>query len=135
MERTSLNNIKIALLKRVDGLVWRCYHQTLSEMVNELYVRRLTVMQDPTADEIFALLHDNRVLTHVADPEARELRDAVERIVAGTYGRCIECQHELSDSVLEKNPTHRYCAQCVSVHDRSYTTVLAVMKSVDVFPW
>ena len=135
MERTSLNKVKIALLKRIDGLVWRCYHQTLSEMVNELYVRCLSVIQDPTADEIFALLHDNRVLTHVADPEARELRDAVERMVARSYGRCIECQREMSDSVLEKNPTQRYCAHCSLLHGRSYEIVLQAMKSVDVFPW
>jgi RNA polymerase-binding transcription factor DksA len=39
-----------------------------------------------------------------------EVQSALERIDAGTYGRCEQCGQQIDDATLESNPTTRYCA-------------------------
>jgi RNA polymerase-binding transcription factor DksA len=38
-----------------------------------------------------------------------EVQSALERIDAGTYGRCEHCGGQVDDATLESNPTTRYC--------------------------
>jgi RNA polymerase-binding transcription factor DksA len=135
MERQLENSIKIELLKRVDGVIRRHFHQSLSEFFNELYLRHLSTNENPTADEMFALLRDHRVLTTMLDPEARELREAVERMGNGTFGLCVDCRGDIGERAMQSNPTRRFCDRCLAEHDQSYSTVLEAMKSVEIFSW
>ncbi len=50
-----------------------------------------------------ALLDD--LATGLAD-----VQSALERIDAGTYGRCEQCGAQIDDAMLESNPVARHCA-------------------------
>ena len=39
-----------------------------------------------------------------------EVQSALERIDAGTYGRCEQCGRQIDDATLDSSPTARYCA-------------------------
>ena len=39
-----------------------------------------------------------------------EVQSALERIDAGTYGRCERCGAPIDDATLESSPAARYCA-------------------------
>ena len=39
-----------------------------------------------------------------------EVQSALERIDAGSYGRCEQCGAAIDDAMLDSNPTARYCA-------------------------
>ncbi|MCI0707983.1 MAG: hypothetical protein L0Y80_10930 [Ignavibacteriae bacterium] len=132
MKAQVLNKLKLILLKRVDVLIWREYHQTLSEVLNELYVRNLCVRPNLTIDETFLALRKHRILCHIPGPESKELQDAVERIVSGTYGFCQECKRELDEQELEEHPTRRHCAICEQRSSSSYRVTLELMKSISL---
>ena len=60
----------------------------------------------PTAGKASALLRAERVL---ADVDI-----ALERLDAGTYGRCELCEAELDDALVEEDPCSRRCRAHVS---------------------
>ena len=112
METQNLERIKLSLLKQIDLLVWRSYHQTLVEMINELRVHRLNVPLRPSVDEIFGTLRKERMLEFSTQPGMKELRDAVDRMVRGTYGLCQHCGQEMDEQTLVQQPTVLYCRAC-----------------------
>jgi RNA polymerase-binding transcription factor DksA len=53
--------------------------------------------------------------------EARELadiRDALGRITAGTYGLCIECRETIPEERLVAWPTAKRCRPCQEMHEK-----------------
>lgn len=93
----------------VDMVLWRFYHQTLVEYLNEVYIRTFTPNDHPSMDEMFAIIQNGGALKSIADPNVKNLRDAVERMVKGTYGLCVECGQEIASELLEQNPTAQRC--------------------------
>ena len=47
-----------------------------------------------------------------------EIDDALERIRLGTYGKCIQCGHEISESRLEAVPYAKFCIRCDRKQER-----------------
>ncbi|MFA1544834.1 TraR/DksA family transcriptional regulator [Actinomadura chokoriensis] len=43
---------------------------------------------------------------------------ALERIGAGTYGRCVDCGEAVPDGRLEARPDAARCITCQAAHDR-----------------
>lgn len=44
--------------------------------------------------------------------QAREIRDALERIAAGTYGACEQCEQRIGEKRLDAVPWARLCVAC-----------------------
>ena len=44
----------------------------------------------------------------------QEIDDALDKIDAGTYGRCESCGGEITDARLEAKPAARFCIDCAS---------------------
>ena len=62
-------------------------------------------------------LEDDEVLEtlgHSAQDEERELRLALARSDAGTYGICAECEEEISPRRLRLVPQARLCKTCMA---------------------
>ena len=58
-------------------------------------------------------------MTHGDDASSAKLRSrltdvkkALGRIEAGTYGRCVSCESEIAASLLEKSPVATKCTAC-----------------------
>ncbi|TDD39281.1 conjugal transfer protein TraR [Actinomadura sp. KC06] len=49
----------------------------------------------------------------------RAVAEALERIGAGTYGRCVGCGRPVPEGRLEARPDAARCITCQSAHDRS----------------
>jgi len=54
-------------------------------------------------DALLAFKHDGMI---------DELWSALKRLDAGEFGLCIRCKKEVSDVLLEKDPTRRICSEC-----------------------
>jgi DnaK suppressor protein len=54
----------------------------------------------------------------------REIRSALRRIDAGTFGMCLHCEEEISRRRLEAVPWARLCLQCQEAADRGDYRVL-----------
>ena len=50
------------------------------------------------------------------------VRDALQRIEEGTYGRCIDCGEEIGAARLNAVPWTPYCVRDQEKHDRSKST-------------
>ena len=77
--------------------------------VSELYGR----VHDAGEESIADLLSDMNFIN--IEQEAREvasLEAALQRIHAGTYGKCIDCGAEIEMERLEANPAAERCFDC-----------------------
>jgi DnaK suppressor protein len=55
------------------------------------------------------------ILMSISDNDLNLLKDidnALDKIKAGTYGICEECEEKISEKRLEANPVARYCITC-----------------------
>ena len=46
-----------------------------------------------------------------------EVHEALERINAGTFGRCEDCERVIGRQRLDQVPYARYCAPCAAAHE------------------
>jgi RNA polymerase-binding transcription factor DksA len=59
--------------------------------------------------QVAAELGENQVAIAVAREQLDEVDAALERIDAGTYGRCERCGEPIGDARLEAIPAARFC--------------------------
>lgn len=63
-----------------------------------------------TASEIDDGNREAVILAH-ADDQRTQVKEALERIEAGTYGTCIDCGKQLSDERLDARPEAARCVE------------------------
>jgi DnaK suppressor protein len=56
--------------------------------------------------------NEDAAFLEVEDAEHREVVEALERIQAGTYGRCENCEQWIAKERLHALPEARYCLKC-----------------------
>ena len=83
-------------------------------------VKRLSDKYDvqiPAAGPALDALSDSDVdilLSFRSDFELEELRSALTRLAAGTYGICPGCKKPIEQKLLDHMPTMRICPRCES---------------------
>ena len=112
MDKTHLQTIKRALLREIDRALWNRYRQNLDEVLNDIAVRRFDVPRKPGIDDVIRILRSSGLFATRQDQREHELHDALLRIESGTFGLCLRCGREIPVSVLERDPTTRYCTAC-----------------------
>jgi Prokaryotic dksA/traR C4-type zinc finger. len=112
MKGKELQRVKAALLSELDVALQKCCHQCLKDIVNDLQIRYANIKPDSSPDEVFSVFLQSGVLkTMTAAPIVR-MRESLERIRMGTFGRCVLCGREILAKYLEQNPTTTHCAAC-----------------------
>jgi len=66
---------------------------------------------DENAKEVQAF-GDRLTLERTLEKELRDVKNALQRIVKGTYGYCYNCQEEIPQARLEARPTASTCIKC-----------------------
>lgn len=112
MEKANLQTIKRALLREVEQTLWKNYRQNLSEVLNDLSIRRFSVPSKPTSDDVLRVIRTSGLFTTFGDRHAHDLQDALQRMENGSFGLCLRCGRDIPVAVLERDPTIRYCAAC-----------------------
>lgn len=107
-----LSLIKQAMLKRLDATFRQDYHQSLSEVLNELRMRSVLSQPDPTPDKVFSVILETHVLSYEPISSVNRLREALERMARGKFGLCVRCGRELSTDLLLNDPTESLCQLC-----------------------
>ncbi|WP_022851054.1 TraR/DksA family transcriptional regulator [Limisalsivibrio acetivorans] len=85
----------------------------LNEKYNEAIDLGGDGIQD-SADEAYNIYNKNLMLGKV-ETDALKLRlveQALQRLEAGTYGVCMECEEDIEEKRLEYVPFARYCTEC-----------------------
>jgi RNA polymerase-binding transcription factor DksA len=107
-----LSLIKQAMLKRLDATFRQNYHQSLSEVLNELRMRSVLSQPDPTPDKVFSVILEAHVLSYKPISSVNRMREALERLARGKYGLCVRCGRELPTELLLNDPTESSCQLC-----------------------
>jgi RNA polymerase-binding transcription factor DksA len=70
------------------------------------------------------------VLAFKSDPRIDELRGALDRLEAGSYGMCLACKDTVDQSLLDTDPTRRLCESCERLYSHILTHGLGVPVSM-----
>ncbi len=107
-----ISRIKEAMLKQLDTTFRQNYHQSLSEVLNELRMRSVISLPDPSPDKVFSVILQTRVLTYKPSASVARLREALERMAIGKYGTCVRCGREIDVDILLGDPSATSCPMC-----------------------
>jgi DnaK suppressor protein len=86
---------------------------------SEQEIRATSARQADTADQAVAE-YERQALAHkaaAARQTLQSLRQALERLVRGTFGECAECGNDIESKRLEAIPWTRYCLKCQEVRE------------------
>jgi DnaK suppressor protein len=86
---------------------------------SEQEIRAISTRQADTADQA-AAEYERQTLAHkaaVARQTVQNLRQALERIVQGTFGECAECGNDIESKRLDAVPWARYCLKCQELRE------------------
>lgn len=74
----------------------------------------LSTLDQHPADSATSLADADReeASMEVLQRQQERVREALARIDAGTYGRCVDCGRELSDERLDARPEASRCVDC-----------------------
>ena len=100
-------NIKDLLTKRLNDLLEDA-NKTLSGMTDQTQN-----FPDPT--DRATMESDRNFELRIRDRERKlisKIKDALDRLEAGTYGICEECGENISDQRLEARPVTTLCIDC-----------------------
>jgi len=108
MGTTLLDHSRQRLLAQRQQIVKRLFEveADLSTLTAEHEIERTDQVQLDVPEEVLAKLDDQ------SRREVEEIDDALARIDAGTYGRCITCGHLIPGARLEVMPTAQRCMPC-----------------------
>lgn len=100
--------------------------QILSELFELLQEQSPVFISRETFLQWEPSLHDlDALLAFRYSPRIEELRYALDRLEAGTYGICLSCKSQIPQGVLDCDPTQRVCPSCeqkfVHVREPAYT--------------
>ena len=68
--------------------------------------------EDAFVEGKLSLMQIDGLLAFKSDVQLEELRRALERLENGTFGVCLACKGDITQELLEADPTQRMCAHC-----------------------
>jgi RNA polymerase-binding protein DksA len=115
-------NFKSRLRERADQLREEV-QETLARSTDESPAQIAERVRD-TEDDSFATLIVDTNLAEV-DRDVVELRlidSALQRLSAGTYGICTNCEQAIPMARLEAEPTAVRCVQCQELYEKTHAS-------------
>jgi DnaK suppressor protein len=115
-------NFKLRLRERADQLREEV-QETLARSTDESPAQIAERVRD-TEDDSFATLIVDTNLAEV-DRDVVELRlidSALQRLSAGTYGICTNCEQAIPMARLEAEPTAVRCVQCQELYEKTHAS-------------
>lgn len=114
MEKRRVKVFRDKLLYRREGLVGQVQEA-------EAYSRERDseATQDPA--DMAANAYTKELLVSMSDNDRQLLNlidESLERIAAGSYGRCVRCETVLPDKRLEAVPWARHCMPCQDLQEK-----------------
>lgn len=118
MEKRRVRVFRDKLLDRREGLVGQVQEA-------ELYSRERDseATQDPA--DMAANAYTKELLVSMSANDRQMLtliNEALERIEAGGYGKCVHCGNPLPEKRLEAVPWARLCLPCQDLHEKGLLT-------------
>jgi RNA polymerase-binding transcription factor DksA len=88
-------------------------------------------LEIPSEEFVQGQISDHEIdalLAFKSDPRLDELRSALNRLEAGSYGTCLSCKAKVDQSLLDTDPARRLCDSC----DRLYSHIMSQTMGLPV---
>ena len=103
---TSAQTLSMGDAAKSAGSIWYQLHSEREEICAALN-------REPWPSHEFpAVVGDTRDATKLKR-RLRLINDALDRLMAGSYGSCIQCGREIEYAKLDSDPATAFCNQCV----------------------
>ena len=112
MKPQANERIAKALLQKVDRTFQRCYHQSLTDIVQDLRMHNVLRSVDPSPRMLLKTIHCTGLLHMSSSSAILEMKTVVKRFVSGTINICTRCGKRISSKDLERDPTITLCTNC-----------------------
>jgi DnaK suppressor protein len=112
----TLRGIMELELARLVEETQKLMNPELKENINEIDGGSADVDDEAVADAIVDV--DNAIIGFHLQ-KARDLNSALDRVQAGTYGVCIDCNENIGFERLSAYPTAKRCIKCQSLHEKA----------------
>ena len=102
---TRVETLSVSDAARSTGSIWYQLHSEREEICEAL-------IQEPwPSHEFRAVVGDSREAKRLKQ-RLRLVDDALDRLMAGSYGKCTTCGKEIEDAKLNSDPAVAFCNQC-----------------------
>ena len=91
------------------GSIWYQLHSEREEICEAL------IREPWPSHEFRAVVGDTRDAEQVK-AASTIINDALDRLMAGSYGSCIKCGRVIEDAKLDSDPAIAFCNQCAGTH-------------------
>lgn len=122
---TNISNNQIAALKKImEAELTQLVSETRNEMDPESKPSYVDVGGDGNAaDEAVAdtIVDTDNAVIGLHLQKAKDLNAALDRLQAGAYGTCIDCNDSISFERLSAYPTAKRCISCQQLHEKLYS--------------
>lgn len=88
-----------------DGRIWYQLHSEKEEICEAL------LQKCWPSDQYRGVLGENRSVDQL-QARLRLVVDALDRLMAGSYGNCVTCRRRIKDNKLNADPVLPYCHDC-----------------------
>jgi DnaK suppressor protein len=115
-------DLKIRLRERASQLRDEV-QRTRSKSIDETPARIAERARDSEDDSFAALIVDTNLTEMERDvEELRMIDSALQRINAGTYGECVDCNQSIPVARLQAEPTAARCIQCQELYEKTHAS-------------
>ena len=112
MNPQASNRIARALLQHVDRTFRHYYHQTLTDVVQDLRLHNVLQSGNPSPATLLEAIYQTGLLHMHSGSTLAEMSSVLGRFLGGTINVCIRCGGSISLKDLEQNPTLSLCTRC-----------------------
>jgi len=117
-------NFKSRLRDRANQLRGEV-QQTLARSSEESPAQVAERARDIEDDSFAALIVDTNLAEVDRDlSELRLIDAALQRLSAGTYGNCVDCDQPIPMARLQAEPTAARCVQCQELYEKTHASAL-----------
>ena len=102
---TRVETLSIGDAAHSAGSVWYQLHSEREEICEAL------IREPWPSHEFRAVVGDTREAKRLKE-RLRMVDDALDRLMAGSYGKCIKCEREIEEAKLNSDPATAFCNQC-----------------------
>lgn len=122
LDQNQALDFKLRLRERADQLrtdLQRERAKSVAETPGEIAERA----RDSEDDSFATLVVDTNLSEIERDvDELRMIDSALQRIDAGTYGRCVDCDQPIPVARLKAEPTAERCVQCQELFEKTHAS-------------
>ena len=109
-----MDSLRTILLAKREAIMKQMREQ-LGQSLTDDQQRRLEAAMDSGDQALFDLEREMGIsLQEMRNRERQMIEEALSSLAEGTYGRCAECDAEISEKRLQALPFARHCIECQS---------------------